>query len=110
MRKKLSSGSSAGSSAPLLMVRSAVQARPGAFIKILNILARILSRLAQLVEHRSYEPKVTGSSPVSRIGEHGSGVRLWGVRYHALVLRGLNGNLVRFQAKLGEHGKYINGG
>jgi len=27
-----------------------------------------------------------------------------------LVLRGLNGNLVRFQAKLGEHGKYINGG
>ena len=29
------------------------------------------SRLAQLVEHRSYEPKVTGSDPVSRIWEHG---------------------------------------
>ena len=25
------------------------------------------ARLAQLVEHRSYEPKVTGSSPVSSI-------------------------------------------
>ena len=26
-----------------------------------------IARLAQLVEHRSYEPKVTGSSPVSSI-------------------------------------------
>ena len=46
-----------------------------------------------------------------RLWEFGMGVRLWGVRlrgvrYHALVLRGqpLNGDLVRFQAKLWEHG------
>ena len=29
------------------------------------------ARLAQSVEHRSYEPKVLGSIPKSRIGEHG---------------------------------------
>ena len=40
-------------------------------ILVLVLVTKRTALLAQLAEHRSYEPKVTGSTPVGSIWEHG---------------------------------------
>ena len=45
--------------------------RSVAYASWVQIPLLVLSQLAQLVEHRSYEPKVMGSNPILRIARRG---------------------------------------